>query len=59
MTGEPLRRRWALFVRVNREYAPNRWSFGDTFAYHPGGRYPREAYGGILERVGRWGYYHE
>ena len=34
-------------------------SFGDVFAYHPTGRYLREAHGGVLERIGKWGYYHE
>ena len=34
-------------------------SFGDVFAFHPTGRYLREAHGSVLERIGKWGYYHE
>jgi hypothetical protein len=33
--------------------------FGDTFEYRPSGNYPREAYGGILMRIGEWAYYVE
>ncbi len=50
---------WSLWVVVRHEYSPRLWSFGDVFAYHPTGEYPRAAYGGILDRAGRWGYYYE
>jgi hypothetical protein len=51
---------WALGVDVAREYTPQGWtSFGDVFVYHPSGRYRREDYGGVLERIRDWGYYHE
>jgi hypothetical protein len=51
---------WSLGVQVRSGFCPAcGFSFGDYFAYHPTGRYPRAAYGGILERIGGWGYYHE
>lgn len=52
---------WTLAVSVNREYTPNNGilTFGDTFVYRSDGQYEREAYGGILERFGEWGYYWE
>ena len=49
---------WTLAISVNREYTPN-LGFGDTFVYRSDGQYEREAYGGILERFGEWGYYWE
>jgi hypothetical protein len=49
---------WSLYVMVSREYS-DPTGFGDVFAYHPSGRYEGSAYGGGLERVGAWGYYHE
>lgn len=51
--------RWSLWISVRREYSPQFWGFRDVFAYHPTGEYPREAYGGVLEQIGRWGYYYE
>lgn len=50
---------WSLFIEVRKEFSPNRWSFGDVFVFHPSGKYARSDYGGILEPVDRWGYYHE
>jgi hypothetical protein len=50
---------WALSIRVRDEYSPNLAGFGDTFAFHPSGRYPRVAYGGGLVPFGKWGYYIE
>ena len=50
---------WSLFIHVRNEFSPNTWSFGDVFVFHPSGIYARSDYGGILEPVGRWGYYHE
>jgi hypothetical protein len=52
---------WTLEVSVNPEYTPNNGflTFGDTFVYRSDGQYEREAYGGILERFGEWGYYWE
>jgi hypothetical protein len=49
---------WSLYLMVNRRYSDPQ-GFGDVFAYHPSGRYERADYGGVLERVGAWGYYHE
>jgi hypothetical protein len=52
--------RWQLGVPVRRDFCPRcGYSFGDMFVYHPSGKYPRAAYGGILEKVDDWGYYHE
>ncbi|MBX7244117.1 MAG: hypothetical protein K1X53_01385 [Candidatus Sumerlaeaceae bacterium] len=31
----------------------------DTFRYHPSGVYPKDGFGGSLERVGDWAYVHE
>ena len=54
--GQP----WVLGIRVRKDFCPRcPLGFGDYFVYHPGGVYPRSGYGGILEPVGRWGYYHE
>lgn len=50
--------RWALLVWVRRDQTPN-LGFGDCFAYHADQRYPEHLYGGVLERVGKWGYYWE
>jgi hypothetical protein len=51
---------WALRIWVKETYSPNLFmGFGDVFAYHPSGRYPTHAYGGVLVRYGKWGYYVE
>jgi len=51
---------WALYVRVRREYSSRYWGLGDTFVFHPNGRYARYDYSGVLvDRVGRWAYYYE
>lgn len=34
-------------------------SFGDSFVFHPTGDYPRSGYGGLLVKMGDWGYYYE
>jgi hypothetical protein len=52
--------RWALGIRVKSDFCPRcGMSFGDTFVYHSDGVYPEKLYGGVLERVGVWAYYHE
>jgi hypothetical protein len=51
---------WVLGIEVRKDFCPRcGFSFGDYFVYQPNGSYPNKAYGGILERVGAWGYYHE
>ena len=50
---------WALGIAIRSDKSPNRWSFGDFFVYHQSRDYPQQAYGGVLERFGEWGYYHE
>ncbi len=50
---------WEMFVCVRGEYSPNTLGFGDRFVFLPDGNYPRLGYGGVLERVGKWGYYIE
>ena len=51
---------WALGIDVRSDFCPRCGvSFGDTFVYHSDGNYPKYLYGGVLERVGDWGYYHE
>jgi hypothetical protein len=57
--GQPLGV-WAIGVPLRKDFCPRcGFSFGDYFVYHSNGRYPRAAYGGILEPIGGWGYYHE
>ncbi len=49
-----------LSVDVRHDFCPLCFvSFGDMFAYHHTGIYPGAAHGGGLERIGKWGYYHE
>lgn len=50
---------WALSIRVRDEYSPNIMGFGDTFVFHPSGKYPNAAYGGGFMPFGKWGYYVE
>jgi hypothetical protein len=51
---------WKLRVKVPDEMSDNSWfSFGDVFVYHPSEKYERNDYGGVLKRVGKWGYYYE
>lgn len=50
---------WALSIKVRDEYSPNIVGFGDTFVFHPSGRYPDWAYGGGLIPFDKWGYYVE
>ncbi|MEW5883939.1 MAG: hypothetical protein AB1725_06920 [Armatimonadota bacterium] len=57
---EPSAGGWALGIAVRKEFRPRfLYNLGDYFLYHPSGHYPRTAYGGVLERVGEWGYYFE
>jgi hypothetical protein len=56
----PEQGKWQLGVQVRKDFCSRcDFSFGDTFVYHASGKYPREGYGGILEPVAGWGYYHE
>jgi hypothetical protein len=50
---------WSLYVAVRDEYSPNVFGFGDMFVFHPSGKYEKYAYGGVLMRFGKWGYYVE
>jgi hypothetical protein len=50
---------WSLSIKVRDEYSPNVMGFGDTFVFHPSGKYPDAAYGGGLRIFGKWGYYVE
>lgn len=54
----PATESWVLLVWVRRDHTPN-LGFGDCFAFHADQRYPEHLYGGVLERVGAWGYYWE
>ncbi len=59
-SGDP--RVFELYVVVPRNYDPlvRGWvHFDDCFAYRSDAQYPREAHGGVLERIGDWAYYHE
>lgn len=49
---------WSLAIEVRGDYSPN-YGFGDTLVYRSDGRYESHAYGGVLEKVGKWGYYWE
>jgi hypothetical protein len=59
--GDP--REFELYAYVPHDYcALQRRSFGhfsDCFVYRSDRTYPADAYGGVLERIGDWGYYHE
>ena len=43
-----------LHALVSR--GPFNW---DLFLYFPNRRYPKSAYGGVLQRIGDWAYVHE
>ena len=59
-SGGRVPEKWRLWVEVRDEYSPNvLMGFGDAFVFHPSGKYLRSDYGGILSRVGAWGYYVE
>jgi hypothetical protein len=45
---------WVLLVRT-----PSEGINWDMFVYFPLQNYPRQGYGGSLERVGKWAYVHE
>lgn len=49
--GQPWR------IRIDAGKTPG--SFGDWFVFHPTGDYPQSGYGGLLVRMGDWGYYYE
>ncbi len=61
--GDGIADRWVLGVNVGSEFDPRpllNWiRFDDMLIYHPTGQYPESAYGGTLERIRDWGYYHE
>ena len=46
--------RWVLIVKP-----PFRGIGWDLFLYFPDQNYPRQGYGGSLERIGDWAYVHE
>jgi hypothetical protein len=51
---------YELVLAVPPDFCPRcSLSFGDCFVYSPTGDYPRFAYGGALERIEDWAYYHE
>ena len=50
---------WSLSIKVRDEYSPNVMGFGDTFVFHPSGKYPNTAYGGGLIPFNKWGCYVE
>lgn len=51
---------WQLYVCVRKDFCPKcPVSFGDHFVYRPALDYAQFAFGGQLEWVGDWGYYHE
>lgn len=51
---------WALGIAVRKGFRPYLiYDIGDYFVFHPSGDYSARAYGGVLERVDGWGYYHE
>jgi hypothetical protein len=56
---EPHNDKWSLGIQVRGDFCPRCYSFGDWFMYHPSSIYPQVAYGGVLEKVDDWGYYHE
>jgi hypothetical protein len=59
-SGDP--RVFELYVVVPNNYDPlvRGWvHFDDCFAYRSDAQYPPAAHGGVLERIGDWGYYHE
>lgn len=59
-TMDPEAGEWAIGIAVERGFNFELfYSLGDYFVYHPPGRYSKHAYGGVLERVNEWGYYHE
>lgn len=52
--------KWTLGVRVSRYFCSRCvGSYGDTFAYHSSGNYSEMDYGGALEKVDNWGYFHK
>jgi hypothetical protein len=57
---DPVTKNWSLRIDVREELSPNMFlGFGDTFEFRSNGRYPREAYGGIMSPFGKWAYYVE
>lgn len=57
-TTSPASEHWTLLVWVRKDHTPN-MGFDDCFVYHSDGSYSKHAYGGVLERIGAWGYYWE
>jgi hypothetical protein len=50
---------YALWVWVPTGYTPLSGLLSDALVYHSHEQYARFAYGGVLERIGGWAYYHE
>lgn len=48
-----------LWVWVPTEFTPLRGLYRDALVYRPNRQYPTYGYGGTLEPIGDWGYYHE
>ncbi len=48
-----------LYVTVPSDYSPLYGLFQDRLVYRPNEQYPVVGYGGALERIAGWGYYHE
>lgn len=48
-----------LWVWVPTEITPVRGLYRDALVYRPNQEYPVYGYGGTLERIDGWGYYHE
>lgn len=49
---------WTLWVRSHK-HRTGLYGFSDAFVYHPSGKYEMYDYGGVLERISDWAYYHE
>jgi hypothetical protein len=62
-TGNPLSPddpKWTLWVVMNDGFCPRHpRSSGDVFVYRSTGSYPDIAYGGEVQRLHDWGYYHQ
>lgn len=51
---------WVLGIKLRDDFCTHSgFSFGDYYVYHSNEVYPEAGYGGGLEKVGAWGYYHE
>jgi len=52
-------RAWGGNAWILQVYCPGPVKNFDTFLYFPNLNYPKEGYGGLIERVGDWAYVHE